>query len=83
MGFMPRYIRGYEIQKILSIHSWGLAVDFNVADNPLGLTRLQALGVGLKPFSEQFQQAARDADFICGIDFKRGDGQHFEYTKHY
>lgn len=81
--FIVRYIRGQELQKNLSIHSWGLAIDFNIPDNPLGLSRIQALGLGLHPFSEQFQQAARDADFVAGIDFGRKDGMHFEYTKHY
>lgn len=75
-----RYIRGYEAQKILSIHTWGLAIDFNVSDNPLGFTRQQALDKGLKPFSEAFFQVWRDCGFTCGIDFKRGDGMHFQKT---
>lgn len=80
--FMVRYIRGQEHLKNLSIHSWGMAIDFNIADNPLGMTRLQALAVGLKPFSEQFFQAIRDADFVCGADFPRKDLMHLEFTKH-
>lgn len=67
--FMPRYIRGYEAQKIMSIHCWGLAVDFNAATNGLG-----------KPvtFSQEFLQVWRDCGWTCGADFKRLDGMHFE-----
>ncbi len=79
--WMPRYIRGYEVQKIKSIHSWGCAVDFNVTDNPLGMTKTQAINSGLHPFTTQFDQAWRDAGFECGIDFKRGDGMHYQFTK--
>lgn len=78
--FMPRYQRGSTTQ--LSIHSWGMAADLNPSHNPLGLTRDQAIVRGLKPFSKEFQQAARDAGLICGIDFPgRPDGMHFEATK--
>lgn len=75
-----RKIRGSET--LLSIHSWGLAVDLNMSDNPLGLTRAQAIQKGLIPFTDEFQQVFRDCGFTCGIDFSRKDGMHFEYTKH-
>lgn len=78
--WMPRYIRGYEAQKIPSIHTWALAIDFNVNDNPLGYTREQAITKGLKPFSKEFFQVWRDCGWVCGIDFKRGDGMHFQKT---
>lgn len=70
--FMVRYIRGYEAQKIMSIHSWGLAVDLNAATNGLG-----------KPvtFSSEFLQVWRDLGWNCGADFKRLDGMHFEKPK--
>ena len=76
--FMPRYIRGYEKQKLLSKHTWGIAVDLNVLDNPLGMSREQAVAKGLKPFSKEFQQVARDCGLQCGYDFGRIDGMHFE-----
>lgn len=66
----------------LSLHSWGVAVDFNTFDNPLGLTREQATAKGLTPFTDRFQQVWRDHGWTCGIDFARKDGMHFEYTKH-
>lgn len=71
--FLVRYIRGYETQKIPSLHSYGIAVDFNAAENGLG-----------KPvkFSPEFLQAWRDEGWVCGADFKRLDGMHFQYTKH-
>lgn len=77
--FNVRYIRGSATQ--LSIHSWGLAVDFNAKDNPLGLTRQQAIDKGLKPFSEAFVSIWRQTDWICGADFNRKDLMHFQYTK--
>ena len=67
--FMPRYIRGYEAKKILSIHTWALALDFNAAENPLG---------GPVKFSQAFLQVWRDCGWRCGSDFKRLDGMHFE-----
>lgn len=76
----PRYIRGYEAQKIPSIHSWALATDFNVDQNPLGYTKEQAIAKKLTPFSKEFDQVWRDNDFTCGIDFKRKDGMHFQKT---
>ncbi len=69
--FLPRYIRGYESKKILSIHTWALAVDFNAAKNPLG---------GAVTFSDEFLQVWRDNGFRCGADFSRLDGMHFEKT---
>lgn len=76
----PRYIRGYETQKILSIHTWALAIDFNAKDNPMGMTYQNAIDRNLKPFSHDFQQAWRDCGWVCGIDFRRGDGMHFQKT---
>lgn len=76
--WLPRYIRGYEAQKILSIHTWALAIDFNASDNPLGMTKQQALDMGLTPFSKEFDQVWRDCGWVCGIDFKRGDGMHYQ-----
>lgn len=75
-----RYIRGYEAQKIPSIHSFALAWDFNTDQNPLGFTKAQARAKGLTPFTEEFDQVWRDCGFTCGIDFKRGDGMHYQRT---
>jgi hypothetical protein len=77
--FMPRLIRGSK--KDISMHTWGIAVDLNPTQNPLGLTRTQAIHRGLKPFSELFQQTARDSGLIVGYDFGRCDGMHFEMSK--
>ena len=78
--FNVRYIRGYEDKKIGSLHAWGLAIDFNAKDNPLGLTREQAIEKGLTPFTEAFQQVWRESGWTCGIDFSRKDGMHFQWT---
>lgn len=77
--FCIRLVRGSNQP---SVHSWGMAVDLNPIDNPLGMSYDMAHAKGLKPFSAAFQQTARDVGYICGIDFKRPDGMHFELTKH-
>jgi hypothetical protein len=77
--FCIRMIRGSADE--LSTHSWAMAVDLNVKDNPLGKTREEAIAAGLRPFSKEFVQVWRDNNWVCGIDFKRGDGMHFELTK--
>ena len=78
--FNPRFIRGSKTK--LSIHSWGLAIDFNAAHNPLGYTRDMAIAKGLTPFTEEFISVWRNMGWTCGADFKRNDLMHFEYTKH-
>ena len=70
--FNVRYIRGTEnTSRSLSRHSWGLAIDFNAATNPLG---------GPVRFSEKFIAIWRNSDWTCGADFKRLDGMHFEWN---
>lgn len=66
-----RYIRGYEAQKIPSIHAYAMAIDFNTAENPLG---------GPVRFTQPFLQVWRDEGFVCGADFRRKDAMHFQYT---
>lgn len=73
-----RYIRGYEKKKIASIHSWGLAIDLNARNNPLGLTREQAIEKGLIPFTEEFLEVWRGSGWTVGYDFRRNDGMHFQ-----
>lgn len=51
-----------------SFHSWGIAIDINAAENPLG---------GPVKFSEAFRQCFKDAGLACGADFRRVDGMHF------
>lgn len=79
--FNIRYIRGST--QVLSIHTWGLAVDFNAKDNPLGLTRQECIDKGLKPFSEAFFSVWRQTGWVCGIDFNRKDGMHFQRSKEF
>lgn len=78
--FNPRYIRGYEKEKIASFHSWSVAVDLNASHNPLGHSRAQAIAKGLLPFTEQFIHAWRACGFTCGADFVRADIMHFQMT---
>lgn len=78
-----RPIRGYEKKyealmkaknldaaiKLLSVHSWGCAVDLNAAWN----------GLGKKPeLSEGFVKCFEDAGFVWGGRWKRLDGMHFQ-----
>lgn len=77
--FCVRSIRG--IPDFLSIHSWGMAVDLNPHDNPLGVDRNRALAMGLSPFTNEFIQSAIDSGLVAGYNFSRCDGMHFENTK--
>ena len=59
---------------VLSMHAFGLAIDFNAATNRLG---------GSVHFSPAFLAVWRAHGWTCGADFhgSRVDGMHFEYTK--
>lgn len=81
--FMVRFIRGYEKQKIGSIHAWAMAIDFNASDNPLGISREQCIKKGLTPFTEAFIDVWRETGWVCGFDFGRKDGMHFQWTRGY
>lgn len=66
--FNVRPVRG--VPNVMSVHSWGLALDFNAKDNPLG---------GESTWSPDFVQVWKDAGFVWGGDFKRKDPMHFQY----
>jgi|APSaa5957512576_1039674.scaffolds.fasta_scaffold67351_3 hypothetical protein len=84
--FNPRPIRGYytrfneaiknndidEAIRLLSLHTWGIAVDVNSAWNRLGKT---------PTLTEDFVQCFLDAGFDWGGNFKRFDGMHFQLAK--
>jgi hypothetical protein len=53
----------------LSVHSWGLAVDFNAAENPYG---------GQVTFSDEFIRCFADAGFEAGALWRTPDGMHFQ-----
>ncbi len=56
----------------ISHHSWGIALDINVPQNPFGAMPNQDPGM-VKVFEEW--------GFIWGGDFIRPDGMHFEYRR--
>jgi len=69
----------YNVRKIrggdkLSTHSWGIAVDLNVAENMMGHEPGMHPGV-VKCFE--------DEDFTWGGNFSRKDGMHMQYCKNY
>lgn len=65
-----RYIRGST--SVLSMHSYGIALDFNAATNPLG---------GRSSWSDPFIRCWTDNGWIWGGDFKlRKDPQHYQWV---
>lgn len=66
-----RPIRGYENARPVrwSMHSWGIAVDFNAATNRLGQKPTLSAG---------FVKCFTDSGFRWGGTFTRKDGMHFE-----
>lgn len=72
--YNPRLMRGL---RTASVHSWGLAFDFNARQNPLGKAPYQP---GM--FSREFVAVWKRHGFTAGADFGRGrsDAMHFEYT---
>lgn len=61
-----RYVRGSTIN--WSLHSWAAAIDMNAKENPF---------IGKVTWSNEFLQVMREY-VVCGADFKRVDGMHFE-----
>jgi hypothetical protein len=65
--FHVRRIRGS--REVLSLHSWGCAIDMNVLENPLGCEG---------NWTESFLLVMRDAQIFCGQDWTgRKDPMHF------
>jgi hypothetical protein len=67
--FMIRDIRG--IPGKPSMHSYGLALDFNAKENALGQP---------PKLSTEFVKCFIDAGWTWGGNFSRKDGMHFEFT---
>lgn len=65
-AWMIRSVRG--VPGSTSTHSFGLALDFNGQENPLG---------GPNAFSPELVACFKDAGFTWGGDFKRLDPMHF------
>jgi hypothetical protein len=70
---VPRHTL-WDPAKPLSLHSWGIAVDFDPTSNPMG-------GKGSKlrtPAGALFVQVFRDAGWTWGGDWKMKDDMHFQ-----
>jgi hypothetical protein len=67
--FNVRWVRG--VPGSPSLHSWGLALDFNARDNPLG---------GHSSWSGAFVDSFKSAGFIWGGEFSRPDAMHFQWV---
>jgi len=66
----------------MSLHSWGVAIDFNCLDNQFGKTYEQLKKIGKTPFTNEFLQCFRNAGFDCGGDWiKNTDRMHFQLRK--
>lgn len=66
--YNPRLSRGLTT---ISRHAFGLAVDFNAAQNPL---------FGEVTWSDAFLNVWRENDWTCGADWlRRIDGMHFQW----
>lgn len=55
-----------------SLHSWGISVDVNAAENPLGK---------IPVLSPEFVKCWKDAGFDWGGNFRRLDGMHFQLAR--
>ena len=68
--FNIRYMRGSTT--IMSLHSWGIAVDVNAFENQLKQ---------IPKLSDGFVQCFKQNGFNWGGDFSRPDGMHFELRR--
>lgn len=70
--FVPRHIR-FNPKKKLSLHSWGIAIDLNVKDNPFGTKGTE----NQKELSRYFIMFGWE----WGGNWKTPDPMHFQYNK--
>jgi len=79
-GYTPRSVQTYVPRKIkdepdskLSLHSWGIAIDFDPTLNRWGGKQKDGQPCPLRVHPE-FLQVFRDAGWRCGADWKTGGG---------
>jgi hypothetical protein len=70
-----RAIRG---RTVLSTHTWGIAVDLEPAENPLGMPYIRG-----KMLDKRVVDIFRDRGWHWGGDFTRPDCQHFQWATGY
>ncbi len=57
-----------------------MAVDLSPINDPLSGSLAKCIEAGVKPFSEEFVQRAREAGLVSGFDWKRRGGMHLEHS---
>lgn len=85
-GYTPKSVQTYVPRRIkndpdskLSMHSWGIAVDFDPRLNAMGAKNLEEPGQPCPLVAHpEFLQVFRDAGWRCGADWKMKDVMHLE-----
>lgn len=72
-SYNKRLMRG-TLANRWSTHAWGIAIDLNPQENPLG---------GQPKMDPHVVKLFTDHGFVWGGSFKRRDGMHFQYARGY
>lgn len=69
-------IRTIRERDAISTHSWGMAIDINPDENPLGVLSTE------ESMNPALVKCFTDAGFVWGGTFQRPDPQHFQWVTH-
>jgi hypothetical protein len=65
-------IRPSRVDAKPSVHSWGMGIDVNATDNPLG---------HVPTLTPEFVACFEDAGFVWGGRWHKADGMHFQFVE--